>query len=135
MTSRRTFLKGGMASLFLPMSSYASEVAEASDKSLIIVFLKGGPSSIDMFDMKPNAPLEYRGDFNPISTCVPDIHITEHLPLLAQQQDKFSIVRSMSHSDSNHGLGLLFRMKRVVLDLCLLIFVYLPCIGAVVLHT
>ena len=105
MKTRRTFLKGGAASLFLPMSSYASEAAEASDKSLIIVFLKGGPSSIDMFDMKPNAPSEYRGDFNPISTCVPDIHITEHLPLLAQQQDKFSIVRSMSHSDSNHGSG------------------------------
>ena len=105
MKTRRTFLKGGAASLFLPMSSYASEAAEASDKSLIIVFLKGGPSSIDMFDMKPNAPLEYRGEFSPISTCVPDIHITEHLPLLSQQQDKFSIVRSMSHSDSNHGSG------------------------------
>ena len=105
MSTRRTFLKGGAASLFLPMGSYASDVAEASDKSLIIVFLKGGPSSIDMFDLKPDAPLEYRGDFKPISTCVPDIHITEHLPLLAQQQDKFSIVRSMSHSDSNHGSG------------------------------
>ena len=105
MRTRRNFLKGGAASLFLPMHSYASEVAEASDKSLIIVFLKGGPSTIDMFDLKPDAPAEYRGDFKPISTCVPDIHISEHLPLLAQQQDKFSIVRSMSHSDSNHGSG------------------------------
>ena len=105
MRTRRNFLKGGTASLFLPMHSYASEVAEASDKSLIIVFLKGGPSTIDMFDLKPDAPAEYRGDFKPISTCVPDIHISEHLPLLAQQQDKFSIVRSMSHSDSNHGSG------------------------------
>ena len=87
------------------MGSYASEIAEASDKSLIIVFLKGGPSTIDMFDLKPDAPAEYRGEFSPISTCVPDIHISEHLPLLAQQQDKFSIVRSMSHTDSNHGSG------------------------------
>ena len=105
MRTRRNFLKGGTASLFLPMHSYASVVTEASDKSLIIVFLKGGPSTIDMFDLKPDAPAEYRGDFKPISTCVPDIHISEHLPLLAQQQDKFSIVRSMSHSDSNHGSG------------------------------
>ena len=105
MRTRRKFFKGGAASLFLPMGSYASEIAEASDKSLIIVFLKGGPSTIDMFDLKPDAPAEYRGDFKPISTCVPDIHISEHLPLLAQQQDKFSIVRSMSHTDSNHGSG------------------------------
>ena len=75
MRTRRNFLKGGTASLFLRMHSYASEVAEASDKSLIIVFLKGGPSTIDMFDLKPDAPAEYRGDFKPISTCVPDIHI------------------------------------------------------------
>ena len=105
MRTRRKFFKGGAASLFLPMGSYASEIAEASDKSLIIVFLKGGPSTIDMFDLKPDAPAEYRGEFSPISTCVPDIHISEHLPLLAQQQDKFSIVRSMSHTDSNHGSG------------------------------
>lgn len=105
MRTRRNLLKGGAASLFLPMGSYASEIAEASDKSLIIVFLKGGPSTIDMFDLKPDAPAEYRGEFSPISTCVPDIHISEHLPLLAQQQDKFSIVRSMSHTDSNHGSG------------------------------
>ena len=98
-------MKGGAASLFIPMHSYASELAEASDKSLIIVFLKGGPSTIDMFDLKPDAPAEYRGEFKPISTSVPDIHISEHLPLQAQQQDKFSIIRSMSHSDSNHGSG------------------------------
>mgnify|MGYP001375277075 CR=1 FL=1 len=75
MTTRRNFLKGGTASLFLPMYSYASEVAEASDTSLIIVFLKGGPSSIDMFDLKPDAPLEYRGDFDPIPTCRPILNI------------------------------------------------------------
>ena len=104
MTNRRTFLKSAATSLFLPASASAFE-SGSSDKSLIIVFLKGGPSSIDMFDMKPDAPNEYRGEFSPVSTSVPGVHITEHMPLTAQQQDKFSIIRSMSHSDSNHGSG------------------------------
>lgn len=104
MNTRRNFLKGAATSLFLPMSSYASET-QPYEKSLIIVFLRGGPSTIDMFDMKPEAPNEIRGEFSPISTNVPGIQITEHLPLTAQQMDKFSIVRSMSHSDSNHSSG------------------------------
>jgi uncharacterized protein (DUF1501 family) len=104
MTNRRTFLKSAATSLFLPASASAFE-SGSSDKSLIIIFLKGGPSTIDMFDMKPDAPYEYRGEFSPISTNTPGIHITEHMPLTAQQQDKFSIIRSMSHSDSNHGSG------------------------------
>jgi len=64
MTNRRKFLKGLATSLFLPASASAFE-SGSSDKSLIIVFLKGGPSTIDMFDMKPNAPTEYRGEFKP----------------------------------------------------------------------
>jgi len=104
MTNRRNFLKSAATSLFLPVSASAVE-SDSSNKSLIIVFLRGGPSTIDMFDMKPDAPSEIRGEFSPISTNVPGIQITEHLPLTAQQMDKFSIVRSMSHSDSNHSSG------------------------------
>ena len=78
---------------------------DKDDVSLIIVFLRGGPSHIDMFDMKPNAPSEFRGEFSPISTNVADIQITEHMPRTAQQQDKFSLIRSLTHSNSSHGLA------------------------------
>ena len=73
------------------------------DVSLIIVFLQGGLSTIDTWDMKPEAPVEFRGDFRPISTKVPEIQLCEHLPQLAQHTDKFSLVRSFGHSNSGHG--------------------------------
>ena len=103
MISRRSVLKGRAASLFLPMGSYASEVAEASDKSLIIVFLKGGPSSIDMFDMKPAAPAEIRGEFSPIATNVAGMDVCELLPGLAGIADKLSLVRSLHGFQNDHN--------------------------------
>lgn len=72
-------------------------------KSLVLVYLFGGPSHIDMWDMKPDAPSGIRGEFKPIDTNVPGIQITEHLPQLARQADKYSIIRSLSHGDSSHG--------------------------------
>jgi hypothetical protein len=78
---------------------------DKDDVSLIIVFLRGGPSHIDMFDMKPNAPVEIRGEFSPISTNVTGIEITEHMPRTARQQDKFSLIRSLTHTSSSHGLA------------------------------
>lgn len=72
-------------------------------KSCIIVYLFGGPSHIDMWDMKPDAPDGIRGEFQPIDTTVSGIQITEHLPRLAQLADRYAIVRSMSHGDSSHG--------------------------------
>lgn len=73
------------------------------DVSLIIVFLQGGLSTIDTLDLKPDAPVEFRGDFSPISTNVPGIDVCEHLPTLAQVADHFSLIRSFTHSNSNHG--------------------------------
>ena len=73
------------------------------DMSFIVVFLQGGLSTIDTWDMKPDAPAEFRGEFDPISTNVPGIQLSEHLPQLAQQMDKFSVVRSFGHRNSNHG--------------------------------
>lgn len=73
------------------------------DMSFIVVFLQGGLSTIDTWDMKPDAPAEFRGEFDPISTNVPGIQLSEHLPRLAQQMDKFSVVRSFGHRNSNHG--------------------------------
>lgn len=110
---RRDMLRVGAAGLFgmgvsLPQimagRAAATEVgAPAKDVSLIIVFLQGGLSTIDTWDMKPNAPAEFRGEFNPISTNIPEIQLCEHLPQLAKQADKFSLVRSFGHRDSGHG--------------------------------
>jgi uncharacterized protein (DUF1501 family) len=81
----------------------AARGKSSRDVSLIIIFLQGGLSTIDTWDMKPDAPAEFRGDFDPISTNVPGIQLCEHLPLLAQQMDKLSLVRSFGHSNSGHG--------------------------------
>jgi hypothetical protein len=71
-------------------------------KSVILVFLTGGLSHIDSFDMKPDAPDGIRGEFRPIATKVPGITVCEHLPRLAARADQLAIVRSLSHSDTNH---------------------------------
>src|SRR6266568_5717375 len=72
-------------------------------RSCILVYLFGGPSHIDIWDMKPSAPAEIRGEFKPQATNVPGIQITEHLPRLARHADKYAIIRSLSHGDSAHG--------------------------------
>jgi hypothetical protein len=71
-------------------------------KQIVIVWLTGAASHHDTFDMKPNAPVEIRGDFKPVSTSVPGIQICEHLPHLAQRMDKYAVVRTLSHKDNNH---------------------------------
>ena len=72
-------------------------------KSCILVYLFGGPSHIDIWDMKPAAPAEIRGEFKPTATNVPGIQITEHLPRLARLADQYAVVRSLSHGDNAHG--------------------------------
>ena len=71
-------------------------------KSLIIVFCTGAISHHDTFDMKPDAPLEIRGEFNPIQTPIPGTVICEHLPKLASRAHKYALIRSLSHKDNNH---------------------------------
>jgi hypothetical protein len=114
---RRDLLRAGTLGLFgltLPSvlrgEARAAEAASASStfgkaKSCLIVFLNGGASHHDTFDMKPDAPAEIRGEFQPIGTNVPGIQVCEHLPLLARQVDKYTIVRSLSHADTNHPSG------------------------------
>ena len=80
-----------------------TSASSRSGRSLIIVFLQGGLSTIDTWDMKPDAPLEFRGEFNPISTNVAGTQICEHLPRLALQMDKFALVRSFMNPNSDHG--------------------------------
>src|SRR6185295_11407673 len=77
--------------------------APPRDVSVIILFLKGGLSTIDTWDLKPQAPAEFRGPFQPIETNVAGVRFGEHIPLLARQMDKFSLVRSFGHRNSDHG--------------------------------
>ncbi|MCH2211245.1 MAG: DUF1501 domain-containing protein [Fuerstiella sp.] len=81
----------------------ASPAESAPAKRVVYVFLTGGLSQHDSFDMKPLAPDNVRGEFQPISTKIPGLHICEHLPLLAQRAHKWALVRSLSHSSNEHN--------------------------------
>ena len=74
-------------------------------KSVLLVFLTGGPSHLDIFDMKPDGPAEIKGEFKPIATNVPGVQFSEHLPRMAARADKFAVVRSLSHPETNHLLA------------------------------
>lgn len=71
-------------------------------RSCILVYLLGGPPHLDMWDLKPEAPSEIRGPFQPIATSVPGLSICEHLPKLAQRAHQYALVRSVSHPNHNH---------------------------------
>jgi hypothetical protein len=103
---RREFIRAGgglLASSFvLPTSAAAAGNTGGSARSCILVYLLGGPPHQDMFDLKPDAPAEVRGPFQPISTSVPGIQVCEHLPRLAGMAEKYALVRSVTHPNSNH---------------------------------
>jgi len=105
--SRRNFLQiGGLAmgGLSLPALLRAESLTgkRASGKSIINIFLSGGPTHMDTFDLKPHAPKDYRGEFSPIATKVPGVEICELLPELASISDKFSVVRSIVGMNPEH---------------------------------
>ncbi len=118
--SRRRLLTAtaGMCGLSLPsfLQIQSTAVADGSAathgraKSCIIIYLWGGMSHLESLDLKPNAPAEVRGLFNPIETVVPGIEIGEHLPLLARHTDKLAIVRSIHHDDAAHGRGMYWNL-------------------------
>jgi hypothetical protein len=106
--SRRDFLQIGslaVGGLSLPQLLRAESAAgrRSSNKSVIMVFLSGGPPHQDLVDLKPQAPAEVRGEFDPIATNVPGIEICELLPRLAKRTDKLAIIRSMVGSDGRHA--------------------------------
>jgi Protein of unknown function (DUF1501) len=109
--TRRDFIRvGGIGVAGLSLSSYlrmaeAGEVKSAKANAAIFIDLNGGPSHLDTFDLKPEAPKEIRGTFKPIDTNVPGIQISEHLPKLAKCADKFVILRGVSHTLAAHRLG------------------------------
>ncbi|MCE9532783.1 MAG: DUF1501 domain-containing protein [Planctomycetes bacterium] len=100
--NRRDVLKAGFLGVagltladVLRLRAASSSHEQSRPKSVIMIYLPGGPSHMDMYDMKPNSPAEYRGDFNPIQTNVPGIQVCEHMPRHAKLADKFSIVRGL----------------------------------------
>ena len=108
---RRDFLAYGVAGAGLSLPGFLRRAAAgdvdpgARAKSAIFVQLAGGPSHIDTFDLKPDAPDTHRGQFRPIRTNVPGVEICEHLPRLAQCADKYAILRGVSHNLAAHDLG------------------------------
>src|SRR5579862_9342310 len=110
--TRREFMRVGGATLFglsLPQffslqarateaSSFAGSKGYGAAKSVILLFLQGGPSHLDIWDPKPDAPSNIRGEFKPIKTNVDGIQLSETMPLLAKQADKYTLIRSMSYT-------------------------------------
>src|SRR5438477_9123733 len=107
---RRAFLRAGLGGLgglgladLLRLQGQAAPGAAASNqKAIVVLWLWGGPSHMETFDLKPDAPLEYRGDFRPIATNVPGLTISEHLPRLARLADKWAVIRSLHHDSPGH---------------------------------
>jgi hypothetical protein len=110
-TNRRGFLKAGMlgfsglglADVLRAESKAGSSVDRT--RSVIILWMRGGPAHQDMWDPKPEAPVEYRGEFGVSSTNVPGIILSDMLPMCGKIQDKWSIVRSLHHHDAGHSTG------------------------------
>ncbi len=112
-TSRRSFvqaasatltgsaLAGGMWTRALAARETGA-ITSTRPKSVLLVFLTGACSHHDTFDLKPNAPAEIRGEFQPIATSIPGLHVCEHLPQLAARADRYAVVRTLSHGDNNH---------------------------------
>src|SRR5262249_26234939 len=112
---RRDFLKIGTAGLLgltlpdlLRLEAHAKSDRKA--KGVILVWLAGGPSTIDMWDLKPEASADIRGEFKPIATKAEGIQVCEHMPKLAQVMDRCALVRSICHTVPDHGRGAVWMM-------------------------
>ena len=111
--SRRNFLQVGALGIgglgladLLRLRAEANEAGSAkSDTAVILVWLPGGPPHMETYDMKPDAPAEYRGELRPIRTNVPGIDVCELLPLHAKVADRFTLIRSIAHEFADHGGG------------------------------
>ncbi|MCA9072988.1 MAG: DUF1501 domain-containing protein, partial [Planctomycetaceae bacterium] len=110
---RRSFLEVGSLALgglglsdVLKAKSEAKETGRPiTDTAVILIWLQGGPSHLETYDLKPQAPVEYRGELYPIHTAVPGMDVCELLPLHAKVADKFTLIRSISHGFANHAGG------------------------------
>jgi hypothetical protein len=105
--TRREVLRAGSASLFglsLPqlLQAHAAGSRTGRARACIVLFMWGGPAQQDTWDLKPDAPVDYRGEFKPIATSVPGVQVCEHLPQLARRMDRLALIRSMTHDDVDH---------------------------------
>lgn len=106
--TRRELLQAAGAGLLgvgLPQALAAEEIAppaRARAKSILYLYIYGGPSQLETFDMKPDAPSGIRGPFNPIASRTPGLLISEHLPKLAALSDKYAVIRTVNHTHNNH---------------------------------
>src|SRR5262249_14890336 len=114
---RRDFLKLGAGGLFglgladlLRLEALGSNATASATRAngVILIWLAGGPATIDMWDLKPNAPQGIRGEFKPIATKANGIQISEHLPKVASVADKMTFVRSLCHTIPSHGPATVF---------------------------
>jgi Protein of unknown function (DUF1501) len=133
--SRRNFLQIGAFGAGLTLADVLRAKAAqdpattktSGNKAAIMIYLPGGPSHMDMWDLKPEAPAEFRGEFKPIATNVPGVQICEHMPLQARMWDKLAVVRSLisvdEHSDSLVMTGYSEQVNRTAQH---------PCFGSVV---
>src|SRR5688572_9447632 len=112
-STRRSFLRigslgvlGGLswADLLRSKARAASEESPPA-QAVIVLWLWGGPSHIDLFDPKPLAPIEYRGPYEPVPTSIPGVQIGELLPRLASRMDKVALIRSMVSGSQDHGVA------------------------------
>ena len=107
--SRRAWLQVGGLALFgmslprLLQAAAAQAPAVRKDTNFILLWTSGGLANMDTLDMKPEAPLEYRGEFQPIATNLPGVTVCEHLPLMSRQMDKVCQVRSIVHQGGQHA--------------------------------
>ncbi|WP_406694144.1 DUF1501 domain-containing protein [Singulisphaera sp. Ch08] len=110
-SSRRAFLRVGTLGAFgLTLGDYLALRASAANgsppaRAVIVLWLWGGPSHLDTFDMKPDAPVEYRGPFESIATTVPGLRVCELLPGLARRADRFALLRGLHHESNDHGVA------------------------------
>ena len=130
--SRRQFLQvGGLSALGLSLPGFlraASEQPKRKNISCILLWMQGGPSHHETFDPKPEAPAEVRGEFGTIPTTLSGVRIAEHLPMLARQTDKYSIIRGHDPKNGSHGTADHLMMSGHMFNPSL----PFPCYGSVV---
>ena len=107
--TRRGLLEAGslgVTGICLPQLLAADRITrDARARSCILFFMEGGPAHQDMWDMKPHAPVEYRGEFKPIASSLTGVPVCEHLPLLSRQMHHFALIRSVQHTINDHNAG------------------------------
>jgi uncharacterized protein (DUF1501 family) len=132
--SRRSFLRvGGLSALGLSLPAFLrlralSAAPSRKAVNCVLLWMQGGPSHHDTFDPKPEAPAEVRGEFATIPTTLPGVRVAEHLPLLARQTDKYSIIRGHDPKNGSHGVADHLMMSGHKFNAALAY----PCFGSVV---